>query len=217
MHRAFGETHDRQERLIFSRKEAGLLRRPSYLLFVRGQTVITVEDRRRRGASDEEASGIFHHAKEKMDGKAAVLRRQRPGSGTLVEVAATVGASRLMPGAPKRSSLLNQRRGNMVRDVSDLLPEEMERLVFARADGALPGGKGVVPGYLQWQQSSAQGKMFQQRPEREGWQEIQRTYQQRGRGQQHGKLDAIRGHGADAAWSPRRSREATRQGQRQNG
>ncbi len=120
--------------LDFSLKEAELLRRPLYLLFVREQTVITTEDRRRKWAGDEEASVIFHYAKEKMDGKATVLpcyAVSDSAAGTIVDVAATVGASRLILGAPKRSTLLNLLRGNIVRDVSDLLPEEIELLVFA--------------------------------------------------------------------------------------
>ena len=52
-------------------------------------------------------------------------------AGTIVDVAATVGASRLILGAPKRSAIVNLLRGNIVRDVSDLLPEEIELLVFA--------------------------------------------------------------------------------------
>ena len=120
--------------LDFSLKEAELLRRPLYLLFIREQSVITSEDRRRKWASDEEASEIFRYAKEKMESKATILpcyAVSDSAAGTIVDVTATVGASRLILGAPKRSSILNLLRGNIVRDVSDLLPEEIEMLVFA--------------------------------------------------------------------------------------
>ena len=120
--------------LDFSLKEAEQLRRPLYLLFVREQTVITAEDRKRKWISDEGASEIFYYAKERMEGKATVLpcyAVSDSAAGTIVDVAATVGASRLILGAPKRSAIVNLLRGNIVRDVSDLLPEEIELLVFA--------------------------------------------------------------------------------------
>jgi len=50
---------------------------------------------------------------------------------TIVDVAATVGASRLLLGAPQRNSLINMLRGNLIRQVSDLLPEDIHMLVYA--------------------------------------------------------------------------------------
>ena len=120
--------------LDFSLREAEQLRRPLYLLFVREQTVITAEDRRRKWVDDDEASGIFHYAKGKMEGKATVLpcyAVSDSAAGTIVDVAATVGASRLILGAPNRNAIVNLLRGNIVRDVSSLLPEDIELLVFA--------------------------------------------------------------------------------------
>ena len=69
-----------------------------------------------------------------MDGKATVLpcyAASDSAVGTIVDVAASVGASRLILGAPKHSAVVNLLRGNIVREVSDLLPEEIELLVFA--------------------------------------------------------------------------------------
>ena len=48
-----------------------------------------------------------------------------------MDVAATVGASRLLLGAPNRNSVLNLLRGNIVREVSGLLPEEIDLLLYA--------------------------------------------------------------------------------------
>ena len=39
--------------------------------------------------------------------------------------------ARLILGAPRRNALVNILRGNMVREVSDLLPEEIDLLVYA--------------------------------------------------------------------------------------
>ncbi len=120
--------------LDFALKEAAKLERTLYLLFVREQTVITAEDQRRKWVNDAEAGEIFQYAKARVGGRAMVLpcyAVSDSAAGTIVDVAATVGASRLILGAPQRSTLLNLLRGNIVRDVSNLLPEDIELLVFA--------------------------------------------------------------------------------------
>ena len=120
--------------LDFALKEAQQTHRPLYLLFVREQTIITAEDRRRKWVNDDEAGAIFRYAKDKVDGKATVLpcyAVSDSAAGTIVDVAATVGASRLLLGAPNRNSVLNLLRGNIVREVSGLLPEEIDLLVYA--------------------------------------------------------------------------------------
>jgi hypothetical protein len=48
-----------------------------------------------------------------------------------VDIAATVGASRLILGAPQRNLLVNMLRGNIIRQVSDTLPEDIHLLVYA--------------------------------------------------------------------------------------
>ena len=50
---------------------------------------------------------------------------------TIVDIAATVGASRLLLGAPQRNSLVNMLRGNLIRQVADILPEDIHMLVYA--------------------------------------------------------------------------------------
>jgi len=49
----------------------------------------------------------------------------------IADIAATLGASRLILGAPRLNALVNILRGNLVREVSDLLPEEIDLLVYA--------------------------------------------------------------------------------------
>ena len=120
--------------LDFALKEAAKLERTLYLLFVREQSVITNEDHRRKWVNDAEAQEIFQYAKARVGGQAMVLpcyAVSDSAAGTIVDVAATVGASRLILGAPQRSTLLNLLRGNIVRDVGALLPEEVELIVFA--------------------------------------------------------------------------------------
>ena len=50
---------------------------------------------------------------------------------TIVDVAATLGASRVILGAPQRNALINLLRGNVIREVSNSLPEEIDLLVYA--------------------------------------------------------------------------------------
>jgi hypothetical protein len=50
---------------------------------------------------------------------------------TIVDLAATFGVSRLILGSPQRSTLLNLLRGNIIRHVADLLPDNIHLLVYA--------------------------------------------------------------------------------------
>ena len=47
---------------------------------------------------------------------------------TIVDVAATLGVSRLILGSPQRSTLLNLLRGDIIRQVSSFLPEPLQEL-----------------------------------------------------------------------------------------
>ena len=119
--------------LDFALEDARESHRPLYLLFVREQPVITSEDRKRKWREDDDARAIFSYARSKAGG-AVVL----PGyavsdspADTIVDFAATIGASRLMLGAPSRIGLVNLLRGNIIRQVSDLLPDDIHLLVYA--------------------------------------------------------------------------------------
>ncbi len=125
--RGIGKTLD------FAMEEARESKRPLYLLFVREQPLITSEDRKRKWRDDTEAREIFGYARDHADG-AVIL----PGyavsdspADTIVDFAATIGASRLLLGAPARSGLVNLLRGNIIRQVSDALPEDIHLLVCA--------------------------------------------------------------------------------------
>lgn len=125
--RGIGKTLD------FAIEEARQSKRPLYLLFVREQPVITSADRKLKWRDDNEAREIFNYARTKADGVMIL-----PGyavsdspADTIVDFAATIGASRLLLGAPARSSLVNLLRGNIIRQVSSLLPEDIHLLVYA--------------------------------------------------------------------------------------
>jgi amino acid transporter/nucleotide-binding universal stress UspA family protein len=119
--------------LDFALREARETGRRLYLLFVREQPFMTEQDVRRKWQEDPEASTIFGAAKQQAaDYQPLFCYAVSPSAAeTIVDVAATVGASRLILGAPKRSALINLLRGNVIREVSNSLPEEIDLLVYA--------------------------------------------------------------------------------------
>ena len=107
--------------------------RPLYLLFVREQPTMAPGDRRRKWAEDDEAISIFKYASEKADGLRLLpcYAVSDSTADTIVDIAATVGASHLIVGAPQRSAIVNLLRGNIIRDISNILPEDIHFLVYA--------------------------------------------------------------------------------------
>ncbi|MBV9490656.1 MAG: amino acid permease, partial [Verrucomicrobia bacterium] len=119
--------------LDFALDEARSTKRPLYLLFVREQPVLLPEDRRRKWHDDDEARSIFGYANERAKGVKLLpcYAVSDSAADTIVEVAATVGATYLILGAPQRSAIVNLLRGNIIRSISDILPEEIHLLVYA--------------------------------------------------------------------------------------
>jgi amino acid transporter/nucleotide-binding universal stress UspA family protein len=119
--------------LDFALREARETGRRLYLLFVREQPFMTEQDAKRKWQEDSEASAVFAEAKQKAaDHQPLFCYAVSPSAAeTIVDVAATLGASRLILGAPKRHALINMLRGNIIREVSNLLPEEIDLLVYA--------------------------------------------------------------------------------------
>src|SRR5438874_4848406 len=95
--------------LDFALREARETGRRLYLLFVREQPFMTEQDVRRKWQEDPEASTIFGAARQQAaDYQPLFCYAVSPSAAeTIVDVAATVGASRLILGAPKRSALIN--------------------------------------------------------------------------------------------------------------
>jgi amino acid transporter len=119
--------------LDFAIAEARDTNRPLYLLFVREQPAMAPGDRRRKWTEDEEARTIFKYANE--NGKGVRLLPcyavSDSAADTIVDIAATVGASRLIVGAPQRNMLVNLLRGSIIKNISDILPEDIHFLVYA--------------------------------------------------------------------------------------
>src|SRR5205823_2366656 len=118
--------------LDFALREARETGRRLYLLFVREQPFMTEQDSKRKWQEDPEASMIFAEARGKEGVNPLFCYAVSPSAAeTIVDIAATLGASRLILGAPKRNALINLLRGNVIREVSNLLPEEIDLLVYA--------------------------------------------------------------------------------------
>jgi len=119
--------------LKFAIEEARDTKRPLYLLFVRQQPVLTEQDRKRKWPDDPEALEIFREASELADGHTVLpcYAVSDSPADTIVDIAATVGASRVILGGAKRTGLISAIRGNLIRQVSQLLPEEIALLVYS--------------------------------------------------------------------------------------
>jgi len=103
------------------------------LLFVRPLPVLTEQDYKKKWQDDEEARALFLAAKSKANGHPVFPCYAVSDSiaNTIVDIAATMGASYLILGAPARQGLASLLRGNIIRDISDSLPEEIHLLVYA--------------------------------------------------------------------------------------
>jgi amino acid transporter/nucleotide-binding universal stress UspA family protein len=125
--RGLGKTLD------FAIEEARQTHRPLYLLFVRPLPVLTEQDYKKKWHEDDEARAMFLAAKDKARGHPVYPCYAVSDSvaDTIVDIAATMGASYLILGAPNRPGLASLLRGSIVRDISDNLPDEIHLLVYA--------------------------------------------------------------------------------------
>jgi nucleotide-binding universal stress UspA family protein len=119
--------------LDFALQEARETHRPLYLLFIRSLPVLTEADQKRKWQEDDEARAIFAYAFKNAQGHPVLpcyAVSDAPAE-TIVDITATMGASQLLLGAPTRSGLAGLLSGNIVRHVSDLLPEDIHLLIYA--------------------------------------------------------------------------------------
>jgi amino acid transporter/nucleotide-binding universal stress UspA family protein len=125
--RGIGKTLD------FAIEEARETGRALYVLFVREQSVVTQQDRGRKWQEDSDAKTIFEYVQSKANALSIIPCYAVSDStgDTIVDMAATLGVSRLILGSPQRSTLLHLLRGNIIRHVSGLLPQNIHLLVYA--------------------------------------------------------------------------------------
>ncbi|WP_068467354.1 universal stress protein [Candidatus Protochlamydia phocaeensis] len=119
--------------LNFALQEAKKYEQPLYILFIREQKIITEEDRSRTWLDDEEACRIFDYAKDsshEMVIKFFYTVSDSPVD-TIVDMAERLHVSRIILGRPRHSAMLQMLRGNVVREVSEILPPEIDLLVIS--------------------------------------------------------------------------------------
>lgn len=117
--------------LDFALKEAQENGQPLYVLFVREQTVVAPADRRRKWTEDKQARAIFESLRDKGLGETVIpcyVVSDAPAN-TIADLASTIGAERVLLGAPQRSTLVHMLRGNIIREVAALLPDDIHLLV----------------------------------------------------------------------------------------
>jgi nucleotide-binding universal stress UspA family protein len=117
----------------FAIQEAQETHRPLYLLFVRAVPILSQEDYKRKWQDDSEAREVFLEAKKKAAGHPVFpcYAVSDAVAHTIVDITATTGASYLILGAPERRGLLHLLRGNIIREISDNLPDDIHLLVYA--------------------------------------------------------------------------------------
>jgi amino acid transporter/nucleotide-binding universal stress UspA family protein len=119
--------------LDYAIQEARDTKRPLYLLYIRALPVLTEADKKRKWQDDDEARNIFSHAFKNAHGHPVLpcyAVSDAPAE-TIVDITATMGASQLLLGAPTRSGLAGLLSGNIVRQISNLLPEDIHLLIYA--------------------------------------------------------------------------------------
>ncbi len=117
--------------LDFAVEEARESSRPLYLLFVREQPVVTPEDQKRKWTDDPDARAIFQAAWARSNGHPILpcYAVSDSAADTIVDTAATLGVSRLVLGSAQRNSISWLLRGDLIRKVSNLLPENIHLLI----------------------------------------------------------------------------------------
>jgi amino acid transporter/nucleotide-binding universal stress UspA family protein len=117
----------------FAIDEARQTHRPLYLLFVRAVPILSEEDYKRKWQDDNDAREIFVQAKAMASGHPVFpcYAVSDAVAHTIVDITATLGASHLILGAPERRGLVHLLRGNIIREISDNLPDDIHLLVYA--------------------------------------------------------------------------------------
>lgn len=117
--------------LDFAIREAAENGQPLYVLFVREQPVVAPADRRRKWTDDRQARAIFESLREKGLGETVIpcYAVSDAPAHTIADLASTIGAERVLLGAPQRNTLIHMLRGNIIREVAHLLPDDITLLV----------------------------------------------------------------------------------------
>jgi nucleotide-binding universal stress UspA family protein len=119
--------------LQFALEEAKQRHQPLYILFIREQKIITGEDQNRTWLDDEEACHIFDYAKDSasdINMKFFYKVSDSPAE-TIVEMADALHVSRVILGRPRYSVMLQLLRGNLVQEIAEVLPPDIDLVVIS--------------------------------------------------------------------------------------
>ena len=117
--------------LDFAVKEAAENGQALYVLFVREQPVIAPGDRKKKWTQDKQARETFESLRDKGLGETIIpcYAVSDAPANTIADLASTIGAERVLLGAPQRNTLIHMLRGNIIREVAALLPDDIHLLV----------------------------------------------------------------------------------------
>ena len=117
--------------LDFAVKEAAENGQALYVLFVREQPVIAPGDRKKKWTEDKQARETFESLRDKGLGETIIpcYAVSDAPANTIADLASTIGAERVLLGAPQRNTLIHMLRGNIIREVAALLPDDIHLLV----------------------------------------------------------------------------------------
>lgn len=119
--------------LYFALEEAKRYQQPLYILFVREQNIITEVDKHRTWLEDPQACEIFDYAKEsshEISLKFLYAVSDSPAD-TIAHAAQDLHVSRVIIGRSRQNFMLQVLRGNIVKELSDVLPSEIDLLVIS--------------------------------------------------------------------------------------
>jgi amino acid transporter len=119
--------------LDFALNEAKKMEQPLNILFIKEQKVVSEEDHMRSWLDDENACNLFDYAQEsshEMDLKFFYAITDM-ASGTIVQTANDLKVSRLIIGKPRHSPIIQLLRGNIVQEVSEKLPDEIDLVIIS--------------------------------------------------------------------------------------
>ena len=125
--RTIGKTLD------FAIQEAKNFQQPLYILFIREQKILTEEDHYRVWLDDPAACQLFDYAKQHLastDIKFFYTVSDSP-SRIIVNTAQKLKVSRLILGRARHNILLQFLRGNIIQEVSEILPSDIDLLVIS--------------------------------------------------------------------------------------
>lgn len=119
--------------LNFALQESKRYQQPLYILFIREQKIITEEDRSRVWLDDEQACELFDYAKNNSEDKYLKFFYTVSDSPveTIVDTAQKLQVSRLILGRPRNSVMLQLLRGNIIQEISEILPPTIDLIVIS--------------------------------------------------------------------------------------